>query len=166
MSRGIFTSACPTAAELNDCFDPPRCRVYNNANISVGFIGNTLLTFNSEFFDVGGMHSTSTNTGRITIPTGGAGTYLIQASALWAANASGYRELWIEQNGFRIVKNRNLVTAAGSATGTMVHCLAQCQEGDILECYAYQITSPLVTLNILADGEHSPTFSATWLAVN
>ena len=164
MSRGIFTSACPTAAELNDCYDPPRCRVYNNANIAITTATDTALTFNSESFDVGAMHSTSTNTGRITIPTGGAGTYLVQATILFAGNATGYRRLWITQNGATVGHDSNRMALAGASTGLNVQVLTQCQDGDILELYCFQDSGG--NLNVVTDSVYSPSFAAMWMAVN
>ena len=54
--------------------DSPSCNVYNNANISIATGTNTALTFNSERYDNAAMHSTSSNTQRITAPTGGGGS--------------------------------------------------------------------------------------------
>lgn len=77
----------------------PRCRVYNNTNQSVNNDTDTALTFDTEDFDVGGLHSTSANTSRITIPTGGDGLYLIVAHAFFATNSTGYRRFYFQKNG-------------------------------------------------------------------
>ncbi len=55
---------------------PYCCRVYNSGDISVPATTWTTLTFDTDRFDVDGMHSTSSNTERITIPSGGDGIYL------------------------------------------------------------------------------------------
>lgn len=47
----------------------------------------------SEVIDTGSMHSTSVNTSRITIPSDGAGAYLVYASIIWAASAAGNRRI-------------------------------------------------------------------------
>lgn len=44
----------------------PAARVYNNANISIPDATSTALTFNSERYDNGAIHSTSVNTERLT----------------------------------------------------------------------------------------------------
>jgi hypothetical protein len=59
----------------------------------------TTLTFDSESFDTDAFHSTSTNTSRITIPTGKAGKYLVQWQAVWDANATGSRNTRVLVNG-------------------------------------------------------------------
>ena len=65
-------------------------RVYNNAAITVA-TGGAVLTFNSEIYDTDSIHSTGTNTGRLTCQK--AGKYLIQGYIRWAGHASGVRGL-------------------------------------------------------------------------
>ena len=54
-----------------------------------------LVTFGagSEIYDAEGMHDTSTNTERITIPAGEGGLYLIGASVRWDNDTSGGRQM-------------------------------------------------------------------------
>lgn len=58
----------------------PAARVYNDAAIDPAPGNWVTLTFNTERSDTDGMHSTVTNTSRLTVPTGGAGLYLIGGS--------------------------------------------------------------------------------------
>jgi hypothetical protein len=58
----------------------------------------TVLTFNNEVFDTDGFHDNSTNTNRITIPSGKAGKYLVTCTATFAANATGTRLMYIVKN--------------------------------------------------------------------
>jgi hypothetical protein len=58
----------------------------------------TVLTFNNEVFDTDGFHDNSTNTNRITIPSGKAGKYLVTCTATFAANATGTRVMYIVKN--------------------------------------------------------------------
>jgi len=53
----------------------PAARVYNDAAIAIGAASWTTLTFNQERYDPEGCHSTVSNTGRLTVPAGGAGIY-------------------------------------------------------------------------------------------
>lgn len=90
-----------TAADLNTYVrdnakwlgtDKPRCRARNSANIAHTTSGNyQALTFGSERVDVGAMHDTSTNTGRLTVPTGGGGFYAIGGTIEFASNSTGRR---------------------------------------------------------------------------
>jgi len=73
--------------------------LYNSAStFSISNATNTALTFDSENFDTDGFHSTSSNTSRITIPSGKEGKYQITGALTWA-NAGGARRLDIFKNG-------------------------------------------------------------------
>ena len=77
----------------------PRASVFNSAvqTLTTGSI--TTLTFDSEDFDVGAMHSTSSNTSRLTVPTGGDGLYLISIAVNFVSNNSGSRIVYVKKNG-------------------------------------------------------------------
>lgn len=71
----------------------------------------TAITFgasDTEDFDTHSFHSTSTNTSRITIPSGFPtnGKWLVNAGAGFATNATGYRYVAIYRNGAQDVNNR------------------------------------------------------------
>jgi hypothetical protein len=68
----------------------------------------TVVVFNSERSDTAGYHSTSSNTGRLTVPTGFTGTYLVSAHIAIGASAGG------ALRGLRIVKNGTQVLAIQS----------------------------------------------------
>ncbi len=57
--------------------DSPCCTVYNNGTQATTSGVGVAVTFDSEVFDNAAMHSTSSSTNRITVPSGGAGKYLI-----------------------------------------------------------------------------------------
>ena len=63
----------------------------------------TIVTFNTEQFDVGGYHDNSTNTSRLTIPSGKSGYFLIHGSIMWGANSAGTRQVYITKNGTDII---------------------------------------------------------------
>jgi len=75
------------------------CSLYASANISVDNDSSPILTWDSERFDTDAFHSTSSNTSRITIPSGKGGKYLFMATGAYAANANGYRAFSIFKNG-------------------------------------------------------------------
>ena len=56
------------------------CSAQNSASLSISSATWTAITLNSEEFDTDGYHSTSSNTSRMTIPSGKAGKYLINGS--------------------------------------------------------------------------------------
>jgi hypothetical protein len=77
--------------------DPPACSVRAGSAQSLTNGVTTVLTAGVENFDNDGMHSTVTNTSRITIQT--PGRYLVSALTRYAVNASGGRILSLFVNG-------------------------------------------------------------------
>jgi hypothetical protein len=75
------------------------CLLTNAANISLANNTTVTLTWDTEVFDVGGYHSTSTNTSRITIPSGKAGKYLVSGLSRYSSNSGGRRIVQITKNG-------------------------------------------------------------------
>jgi hypothetical protein len=76
-----------------------RASAYNSAVQSVNDSAATILTFDSEDYDVGGVHSTSANTSRMTVPAGKGGLYLVIGSTSIAVDADGYRRVVLFKNG-------------------------------------------------------------------
>lgn len=91
------TNEVVTAANMNTHLrdnmtfvgNPPRCSVFNSGVQSIANGTTVVLTANSENYDSDTMHSTVTNTSRITATT--AGIYLVVATVRFAANATGFR---------------------------------------------------------------------------
>ncbi len=74
IATAAYANSLKAAADF--LANPPTCRVFHNTTQSVpdaGFLNPVL--FNSEAHDTDNMHSTSVNTGRITINT--AGVYVL-----------------------------------------------------------------------------------------
>ncbi len=71
-------------------------RVYNNADITIANSTETALTFNTERYDTDSIHSTSSNTSRLTCQT--AGKYLIIGQASFYNNNTGIRTIVIKLN--------------------------------------------------------------------
>jgi hypothetical protein len=65
----------------------------------------TIIPFASETFDTDGFHSTSTNTSRITIPTGKGGNYSITGNVFPGTSAGSYAIIAIFKNGTRFGGN-------------------------------------------------------------
>lgn len=87
-------------AAINAALKHPECSVYNSATQSIASdAAHHALTFDSEEFDVDGLHSTSVNTSRITIPTGFDGKWWFNIAAMWAVNATGQRLARFYKNG-------------------------------------------------------------------
>lgn len=164
MTRGVFVGYNTlTAAQLNDCFDPPRCRVTNSADISINNTTATALTFNTETHDDGGMHSTTSNTSRVTVPSGGDGWYVITGNVEFKNNATGQRAIAILLNGTSNIATQRAVSAS-SSTNTQLSVATQypLAAGDYIELTAYQSSGG--ALDVVATGG-SPVLTACWVAV-
>lgn len=91
---------------LEFLIDPPACSVYGSAAQSVGTSSTETMLANSENFDNASMHSTSSNTGRITATT--AGRYLVFCTVVFDADADGNRRVDFRVNGSDAYKVFNL----------------------------------------------------------
>ena len=107
------------------------CSVYDsNATQSIATGTDTVVTFNSEFFDTDGFHSTSSNTGRITIPSGKGGKYLFIASAFFVNLASG-KEARFYKNGNQLLSYG--WTSASGVAGTSISAILDLVATDYIE---------------------------------
>jgi hypothetical protein len=141
----------------------PMCRIYNSGNLSIATATNTSLTFDSERYDVGGCHSTSTNTSRLTVPTGGAGVYHIGGCAVFAATATGIRALWVLLNSStRIVQKLDAATSGGDQA-MAVSCDYKLAAGDYVELQVIQSSGGL--LNINSSASYSPELWWHWVGL-
>jgi hypothetical protein len=94
VSGGIPSWATPAAGSTL-----VGCSLWNNVNLTVSNNTMTSVTYNSENYDTDGFHSTSTNTNRITIPTGKGGKYEISACIQWDNSVTGLRQAFLFKNG-------------------------------------------------------------------
>jgi hypothetical protein len=96
----------------------------------------TALTYDSENYDTDSFHSTSSNTSRLTIPTGKGGKYEVTAFVQWDNNATGFRIVVIYLNG---TYNKSIAVETSSGylgqPGSYTMTLAA---GDYIEIYVYQ----------------------------
>ena len=74
----------------------------NNSSQTIPGTTSTTLLLPSELYDTDSFHSTSSNTSRMTVPSGKAGKYLITAGAYLAGYTGGYARFRVFQNGTEI----------------------------------------------------------------
>lgn len=92
-----------------------RCKAYRDStNLSIPDSTITVVGMNSESYDVTDMHDNTTNNERITIPSDGAGVYVISAQVNFAASATGVRNVYIYKDGTQIAKSVDNGPVAGS----------------------------------------------------
>lgn len=77
--------------------NPPMAKVRSTGTVSLTSATWTIITFNTEDWDTDTLHSTSTNTGRMTATT--AGVYHFQGAIRFGANATGSRGAALRKNG-------------------------------------------------------------------
>ncbi len=112
------------------------CRVFNTTDPTISNNTTTTLSFNSESFDTDGYHSTTTNTSRITIPSGKAGKYFINGKVEWYSNSSGYRSIYIVKNGTNFMSGCN-VSAQSIAFDQLISMTIDLAVGDYVELHVY-----------------------------
>jgi len=88
------------------------CRIYNSGALTISDASLTALTFDSERYDYDTMHSTSTNTNRITFTT--AGIYSFGANVRWDGNATGYRLVSIRLGGSTFIAGSTIQAESGA----------------------------------------------------
>jgi len=97
----------------------------------------TALTWDTEDFDTDGFHSTSSNTSRITIPSGKGGYYLFTGQVGWDDNTTGVRILKLYKNGTEVPRTGYLEPNAQYPTMSMTTILSLVAT-DYVEMYVYQ----------------------------
>ncbi len=122
---------------LEFLIDPPACSVYNSAAVSLANGAATVLGADSENYDNDSMHSTVTNTSRVTAQT--AGRYLVIASVRFDANATGNRQIDFYINGV-LLTGGVILGNAGSTNSTVLNLskAAVLAAGDYVEVSATQ----------------------------
>lgn len=135
----------------------PRSRAYSGASQPTTSGVPTILTFDTNQYDYGPVHSTAVNPTRFTVPVGGSGVYAFVAQARFDQNAAGVRQ-------FQVLKNGSLPIAfafisAASLGDTCVPVAGQIDlvAGDYLELQVFQNSGG--NLNVLGGNIVNTTFS-------
>ena len=139
---------------------PYFCRLFNNAAIVVADATAVTLTFNTEALNSYGMHSLTANTSRITFPR--KGIAIIGGSVQFAANAVGYRQLYIQLNGSgsqSIARDlRMAITVAAVQTQQSIVSAYPVSANDYAELIVAQNSGG--NLNIESSANYTPGFWA------
>jgi hypothetical protein len=130
---------------------------YSNASQSIANATNTAILLQAENFDTDGFHSTSSNTSRMTIPTGKSGKYLIQGALLWQNGTTGARTLGFFKNATQIAlwDITPLSSTTWSFTCSMTMDLVAT---DYVELYAVQQSGGAVNVYGTNVGNGTSTF--------
>ncbi len=120
----------------------PLCKVYNASVIDPDPNDWRAINWDSESFDTNGMHSTASNTNRLTCVSGAAGVYRVEANL--GFNSSSLTPGQTGHYGVRITKNGTTVNATEFGeeeptydTWKMVGSLIELAVGDYVVCQCY-----------------------------
>lgn len=171
--RTFVAGEIETAAYLNSLGavltfmqNPPRVKAIATAAQSIPNASYTALTFGGESWDTDGMHSTVTNTSRLTAAT--PGLYHVMGMVPFVANATGRRYAIVQKNGVGGATDDTVNIVAVSSTTTsstpLVNREIYLAAGDYIELLVYQdsggaLSTSNATLVVA-------WFSARWVAVS
>ena len=116
---------------------PPSACAYASSALAVANSTWTSLALDTERWDTGGIHSTTTNTSRMTIVT--AGVYQVNGWVDFALNTTGMRGIGLRVGGstYLATDYRNAVSTV-SGTAATVNMLWKFAAGEYVELVAYQ----------------------------
>jgi hypothetical protein len=163
---GTFITAAIGQAGVGDpldfLLDPPGAQVRRTTAQSIPNSTPTAIQFDAEDSDNDGMHSTVTNTSRLTCVT--PGRFLVFGSIPYDTGTTGTREARIVKNGSgtSVSGGRFLISAPGGAS--MVALVGPIEvaliAGDFLELFANQSNG--TSLTTTAINGIFPLFRARW----
>lgn len=87
-------------------------RLLNGSDIDIDHNTMTTLTFDEELFDTDDIHSTVSNTSRLTCKT--AGKYYIYGTVQWEPHATGHRNLYLWFNNTRYIDLSTIAAASST----------------------------------------------------
>lgn len=123
----------------------------------------TDLEFDTDIHDTDGFHNTSTNTERLTIPTGFAGYYRVYGSVHWEGNAAGHRILQILDAGDNVLARTTFAAIGADRMRQYVTCVAEFSVGDYVTLNVYQTSGG--GLDVEEHDYFSPLFGLDFLGV-
>lgn len=143
----------------------PSVYVYQSAATSIanGIFSGTNPLFGAEVWDTDNFHSTTTNTDRLTVPTGLDGFYLITGVVTFAPNSTGKRLLLLytigTYSGLRANQAVDSSNFAGDVSSVGVSLMTYLRAGD----YTYLLATQDSGAALNTSGDYRTVFSMTWL---
>lgn len=134
ITRGA--SGTPVTIGLNSGLQPSAL-AYNTIAQSIPNATFTALTFDSNIYD-NGVHSTTVNNSRFTVPSNSSGWYTVTAQVTWSASAAGAtRLIALIKNGAVYLQQQSAANS-GIAMQTCVSWQGRLDAGDYVEARVYQ----------------------------
>ena len=137
VAGGVPTWAAPASGSTFS-----GCSVYKSSSQTLASNTATVITFNTELFDVDGYHDNSTNNSRMTIPAGKAGYFFLYAKfRLDAGGSTGGHTLRLLKNGTAISEFISMSPASIAVTGGQISQVAAGAVNDYFEIDVRQLTT-------------------------
>ena len=136
------------------------CSLTKVANQTTSAATYTVITFTSEEFDTNGFHDNSTNTSRITIPTGYAGKYLITGQISTTTGTETHTSA-IKLNGSNFNTMTSVYSAQSGAGGSIQNVIMNLAVGDYVEFSQYSVNG--VQVNGTAANSRPSSFACQYL---
>ena len=132
--------ASPSGASFKGCL------VYKSTATTLANATNVTLAYDTEVFDTDAFHSTSSNLGRITIPTGLDGKYLFYAFSAYQNNASGSRNTSF-YNGTDYFADSYMIGSTSIRSTIYISQVFNLVAGNYLEVVNYQTSGGNLDIN-------------------
>lgn len=142
----------------------PAARVYNSSDIDPAPGGWVTLTFDTERFDTDTVHSTASNTSRLTIPANGDGLYLIGACVEFdtggLAGSGGHFGVRLILGGATVLAMTKDEMTGSDAFNNVYHVetLYELAATNYVEAQVYTEQD----VDVKAQGNYSPEFWCIW----
>ena len=142
-----------------------RARAYKSSAQTVANTSWEAVALQSEDYDTNGLHSTSTNTSRLTSQTDG--WYLVTGQVQWDQDGNGYRRLSIRKNdtssdatsGTQWAR-QDIQPNGSDNTFVQIFSVVYLAVSDHVRMFAYQNSGGGLNINT---GSGSTWFAMTWL---
>jgi len=159
--KNLVCTKCVTAADIAVL---PAAGVYNPSGTDVSLPDSTVtpITFTSEAFDTASLHSTTTNTSRLTAPV--KGLYSVTGSVGISADTGGKRELYIYKNGALVQTESALPLLNGNATYMGISTLVAMNAADYVELEVYQGSGNTLTAFGCSTNGACPRFTMSFVS--
>lgn len=155
----IMNATTGVKGALDFILSPPRTSVYQTATTSCTNGAATVILFDTEAYDTDTMHSTSSNTGRITATT--TGLYTVYGQVCMASNATGTRTLSLLKNGATTLANARLQSVIATNAYIDLEIDVQMTAGDYVELTMTQTSGGALAT---VAGAGNTWFQARWVA--
>lgn len=146
-----WTDTVITQGDLASLLMPSRARVYSSVAIATVSAVMKIIPFDSEEYDIGGLHSNVTNNSRITADA--TGVWQVGGQIEWTASNVTERRIVIFKNGVMIAEQANQAGSTGYAA-QQVYWEGSANATDYFELGALQVTG--VGINVTQVAGFSP----------